>query len=76
METVTGSMEGSRMKRTFCDICGKQVYYAVLGYKVTITPCKGGEYGGDLDVCSSCQEAFIEFANNEWRRRYEDEENE
>lgn len=76
METVTGGMEGSRMKATFCDICRNQIHFADMGYKVTIAAYRGGEYGGDLDVCSSCQEAFIEFANNEWRRRYEDEENE
>lgn len=76
METVTGGMEGSRMKATFCDICGSQIYYALMGYKVTITPYMGGEYGENLDVCNTCQEAFIKFAKNERRRHHEDEENE
>ena len=57
------------MKATFCDMCGRQIHAAYLGYKVTIV--WNGEYPEELDVCVKCQEEIKKICE---RRRREDEE--
>lgn len=57
------------MKATFCDFCGRQIYPAYMGYRVTIEGC--GEYDKKLDLCLRCQEEIKGICE---RRRREDEE--
>ena len=57
------------MKRTYCDICGKQIFFFDTHYELKLVT---GELESPVDICKSCIGAIVTLSRERGNR--EDEE--